>query len=90
VNTASTNFPVCDADQQSHFLTAFNPGRAYRAVFSNPDEKINALATELLNLTKSLNQEAIMQMALIVHEIRENECMWRLLSVIYTSAETIN
>ncbi|KAF7339132.1 WD40 repeat-like protein [Mycena venus] len=53
-------------------------GRVYRAVFSNPDKKIDALATELLDLTKSLNHEATIQTALIVYEIRENEWLKQL------------
>ncbi|KAJ6530579.1 WD40-repeat-containing domain protein [Mycena capillaripes] len=53
-------------------------GRVYRAVFSDPDKKINALATELRGLTKSLNHEATMQTALIVYEIRENEWLKQL------------
>jgi hypothetical protein len=32
-------------------------------VFSNPDEKIDGLATELLNLAKLFTQEAIMHHA---------------------------
>jgi hypothetical protein len=90
VNIASTIFPVCDADREGRLLTTSNIGRVCQAVFSNPDKKIDTLATELLNLTKSFNQEATVQTALLVHEIRENECTPRLLSVVYPSAEIIH
>ncbi|KAJ7911662.1 hypothetical protein B0H13DRAFT_2191460, partial [Mycena leptocephala] len=53
-------------------------GRLCQAVFSDPDKKIDALATELLDLTKLLNHEATMQTAVMLYEIRENEWLKKL------------